>query len=267
MKSVYYCAALIGSALQSLIAGTNIVSRPVEIFEDRVPGVWLAVGREADRLPRRSLVGLFNWEDTEKRIAVPIVKLGLANAGTCIAFDFRSNALTPSFQDRLVCTLPPQACAMLAVRPVLDRPQLIATSRHITQGLLDVVEERWDAATCTLSGVSETVAGDRYELRILTCTSGCPARTFVVDSAGITGANGYELTIAPGDGVVARPDDAYANANTPDAPITTLYEPTVEDGRLVRIAFTSGSGGTITWRVTFSERTRTPPAAGRSRTP
>jgi hypothetical protein len=235
----------------------------VDLFENRVPGIWLAAGRATERLPRRRVAGLFNWESAEKRFDVPLAALDLPEAGAHIAFDLWSNALTPPFQGRLVHTLRPQSCAVLAVRPVLDRPQLIATSRHITQGLIDVTAERWEAATRTLSGVSETVAGDRYELRILTytgdsATPGRPARGFAVESAGITGANGYELTVAPGDGLAARPDDAYSNANTPDAPITTLHEPAVEEG-LVRVAFTRRQRRPGRVRVTSANVPQQPP--------
>lgn len=253
------CALLAGAALLGFAADTTIVSRQADLVANRTPGIWPVVSHATDRLPRRVVVGLFNWENTEeKRFDVPLVALGLPEAGTYIAFDLWRNALTPPFQGRLVHTLQPQGSTVLTVRPVLDRPQLIATSRHIKQGLLDVTTERWDATTRTLSGVSETVAGDRYELCILTYTNdaaapGHPARGFVVESAGITGANGYELVIAPGDGVAMRPDDAYANPNTPDAPMTTLYEPVAEKG-LVRFAFISGSGGSVSWRVTFSDR-------------
>jgi hypothetical protein len=52
---------------------------------------------------------------------------------------------------------------------------------------------------------------------------------------------------------VARPEDAYSNANTPDAPMTRLSEPKTEEG-LVRVAFTSASGGPFAWKVTFSDK-------------
>ena len=52
------------------------------------------------------------------------------------------------------------------MRPAVDHPQLISTSRHITQGVVDVAEENWDAAEKALSGVSRVVGGDPYELRI-----------------------------------------------------------------------------------------------------
>jgi hypothetical protein len=96
--------------------------------------------------------------------------------------------------------------------------------------------------------VSQAVAGDRTELRILTHAA---APVGAVAAAAVTMANGYELAIAPGDGLVTRPDDAYTHANTPGAPFTTLFEPAPEEG-LLRFAFISGTGGPVAWRVTFS---------------
>jgi hypothetical protein len=238
--------------LRQTLPSHSAVARPVDLFENRIPGLWLVTDAATLRHPRRDVVGLFNWDSKEKSVDEPLAQLGLTGDGEQIAFDLWSNSLTPPFKGRLAQTLPPQSCRVLAVRPVLDRPQLISTSRHITQGIVDVEQERWDAATRTLSGVSQTVANDPYELRVLTYT-GTGAPIGAVASASVTGSNGYELTITPGDGLVVRPDDAYANANTPDAPMTRLLEPKTEEG-LVRVSFTSGSGGAVAWTVTFSDK-------------
>ena len=237
--------------LKRTMPSHSAAARPVDLFENRIPGIWTVSDAATVGHPRRDLVGLFNWDSTEKAFDRPLADLGLPAGGEWIAFDFWANSLTPPFKGRLAQTLRPQSCAVLAVRPVLDRPQLISTSRHITQGLVDVTEERWDARTRTLSGVSHVVANDPYELRVL--TYGADASIGAVASASLTCWNGYELTIAPGEGVVARPDDAYANANTPDAPMTRLFEPKAEEG-LVRVAFTCGTSGKVTWKVAFSDK-------------
>lgn len=234
---------LLKRSMPSITSRTNIVSRPVDLFENRIPGIWHATDGQRD------VIGLFNWNSAEKSFDEPLAKLGIRGDGEHIAFDYWSNALTTPFKDRLVQTLLPQSCAVLAMRRVLDRPQLISSSRHITQGLIDVSEVIWNPATRTLSGVSQVVANDRTELRILTHAT---IPVGVVESATITGDNGYELTIAPGEGLVARPDNAYANANTPDAPMTMLFEPKSEEG-LVRVAFICGTSGLVSWRVTFSD--------------
>ncbi len=55
---------------------------------------------------------------------------------------------------------------VLAVRPVLDHPFVLGTSQHVTQGIVDVVDENWNSETKTLSGVSRVIGGEDYELRI-----------------------------------------------------------------------------------------------------
>ena len=42
----------------------------------------------------------------------------------------------------------------------------MGTSRHISQGAVDVVSVEWNAAAKTLAGRSRLVGGDPYELRI-----------------------------------------------------------------------------------------------------
>jgi len=64
-------------------------------------------------------------------------------------------------------TLPPATAAVLSIRPVADRPQIISTSRHITQGLIDVTAEKWNPATSELQGAVKVVGRDPYEIRIL----------------------------------------------------------------------------------------------------
>ncbi len=65
--------------------------------------------------------------------------------------------------------LPPGGCKVLAVKHFVNDmgcPTVLSTSRHVTQGIVDLSNEKWDAATNTLSGTSRVVANDPYELRI-----------------------------------------------------------------------------------------------------
>ena len=98
---------------------------------------------------------------------VPVERLGLPEAAKYAAFDYWTNAFFPSIDKRLTATLPPHACRILAVRPTQTHPMLISTSRHVTQGMVDVTDEKWEAAATglagTLSGRSKVVGGDAYE--------------------------------------------------------------------------------------------------------
>jgi len=83
-----------------------------------------------------------------------------------LAFDYWGDAMLPAMKGRLQLTVPAQSCRVLALRPRAGHPQLLSTSRHVTQGVVDVLEEKWNAPAKELSGRSQLVGGDPYELRI-----------------------------------------------------------------------------------------------------
>ncbi len=99
-------------------------------------------------------------------MSCPLERIGLAQTGPFIGFDFWADQFVGPFTGALESDLPPASCRILAVRPVSGQPQVISTSRHITQGVVDLLEETWDAAVRELRGVSRVVANDPYELRI-----------------------------------------------------------------------------------------------------
>ena len=90
---------------------------------------------------------------------------------------------------------------MLALRPVQEHPQLLSTSRHVTQGMLDVLNEEWDPQQRQLHGRSRVVGGDHYELRI---TTACPNRAWrlTAEVSAADQAAGVTVSAAQGrDGI------------------------------------------------------------------
>jgi len=140
-------------------------ARPADLFDEPVPAVWTVSDSRSG--PRRDVVALFNWEGGERSFDYPVEKLGLTAKTEYAAFDFWANILVPSFTDNLKFKVGPHGCAILSVKPVIDRPQLLSTSRHVTQGIVDVLVEKWNRRSGSLSGVSKVVGGDAYELRFL----------------------------------------------------------------------------------------------------
>ena len=82
-------------------------------------------------------------------------------------FFFWENKYLGRMKGILSQTLQPASCKVLACRPVRNYPQVISSSRHITQGLIDIVNEHWDSNAKRLCGKSKVVKGDCYELRII----------------------------------------------------------------------------------------------------
>ena len=203
--------------LKRTMPSHGLPARPVDLFEHDLPGVWLLTD---DRHPvRRDVIGLFNWDQSEKTFTDSLAKIGLDPKTEYVAFDYWKNSLGPVIKDKLQVTVLAQSCSVLAVRPVANHPQLISTSRHITQGIVDVLDEKWDAASKTLSGRSKVVGSDPYELRIVLPNNGVASEVWAAKTAKISG--GLTATIA-------------------------------QDKSLARITIQPSNSGEISWSVKFS---------------
>jgi hypothetical protein len=110
------------------------------------------------------VVGFTNWrsEATTRKISL-VDKLGLSSASGYIAFDFWNQKLLGVFDDELELTIEPHDTRVLAIHPALNRPQLVANSRHIT-GAYSIWNQQWDSANSKLTGTSQSIAGENYKL-------------------------------------------------------------------------------------------------------
>jgi len=140
------------------------LARPVDYFDNVLPTTWLVT--DTRQAVRRDVIGVFNQETNALTIDYSCAKLGLDSGKKYYAFDFWANSPVTAIQDEFKCEVPPTSCRIIAVRGVEDHPVLVSTSRHVTQGMVDVTGEEWNAARKTLSGVSQIVGNDSYELRV-----------------------------------------------------------------------------------------------------
>lgn len=151
--------------LRHTMPSHSLKPRPADLFEQKIPRIWLLTDDASG--VRRDVVALYNWDDKKAaRIEYPLEKIGLESGRRYVGFDFWANAFVEPFSGMVRATLPAGGCKILSLRPVSDVPQLAGTSRHITQGIIDVRQENWDQATKSLMGTSDVVGGDPYELRI-----------------------------------------------------------------------------------------------------
>jgi hypothetical protein len=150
-------------------------ARPVDLFNEDLPKIWHLTTRsnrnssaqQSLDVPAREIVAFYNWDDKNPlKIEPTPAWIGLPEAKEYVAFDFWDKKFFGTFTDKISVEIPAGSCLVLAVRPVVEHPILLSTSQHVTQGIVDVIEEHWNPETKTLSGVSRVVAGDPYELRI-----------------------------------------------------------------------------------------------------
>lgn len=155
--------------LKRTMPSHTLQARPVDLFDEPLARIWQLT--DTRRTPRLDVVGLYNWNDGDYSFDIPASRLGLSADKLHAAFDFWANAMIPPFKGSLAGKLPKHTCQVLAIREVTDHPMVLSTSRHITQGVVDILAETWDPAARTLAGTSRVVAGDPYELRVPTTSS------------------------------------------------------------------------------------------------
>jgi hypothetical protein len=206
--------------LRRTMPSHSLTPRPADLFEQKIPRIWLLTDDASG--VRRDGVALYNWDDKQSaRIEYPLEKIGLEAGKRYVGFDFWANAFVEPFSGIVRATLPAGGCKILSLRPVSDVPQLVGTSRHITQGIIDVKKEAWDAPAKSLNGTSEVVGGDPYELRIAAMKN---------------------------DGVWQF---RSAQVSEADRQAGVTIQRLSQDGPYLRIVIDSKSNRTVDWKIAF----------------
>ena len=173
------------------------MARPVDYFDSIMPAIWMVT--DARHTVRRDVLGLFNWETNSQSMVCTAAKAGLDSSKTYHAFDFWSDAPVQSFSREFKFEVPAESCRVIAVRPEQGRPVLVSTSRHVMQGMIDVMDEKWSARTKVLSGISQLVGNDAYQLRIAGLNDG--RKNFRLLSAAVSAQDqAAGVSIAPETG-------------------------------------------------------------------
>ena len=150
------------------IPAHGLPARPVDVFEQQIARIWIVT--DTRQTVRRDVVAYYNWDKDRAEISATPERIGLPPAKEYVGFDFWANKFIPPFSGALTATLPGASSRIMAIRPVSEFPQLLSTSRHVTQGIVDVTDEKWSAKS-QLSATSKMVGNDPYELRIVVPSS------------------------------------------------------------------------------------------------
>jgi hypothetical protein len=135
--------------------------RPVDIFENPMPNIWHLSDKGYN------VFSFCNWFNEVLPVDVEASYAGLNPEKRYIAFDFWNNRFIGSVKGHIKLVVPSIDCRVISMRECDDtKPVLVSTSRHVASPVFDVQKENWNEKAHTLSGVSKTVPGDDYELRI-----------------------------------------------------------------------------------------------------
>jgi hypothetical protein len=144
----------------------GLCARPIDLFESTLAKVWHLTSGKG--LQRKDVIGLFNWDDKKSEtVRVELNNLDLPDdSGTYVGFDYWENKFVPPFSGVLEAQLRPSSCRVISIRPLCNFPVLVSTSRHVTQGIVDIEKQSWNSRKKEMQGTSKVVGEDPYELRI-----------------------------------------------------------------------------------------------------
>ncbi len=126
---------------------------PVDLFDADIPTTF--VWHVERPFAAWSVVAFFNPSLTtavERRFALS--RLGLETGRVYLAFDFWKQRLVGEVTNELRVTVEPGSVTLLALHAAAGTPQVLSTSRHVTQGAIELEGVQWNATERTLSGMS-----------------------------------------------------------------------------------------------------------------
>jgi len=104
-------------------------------------------------------VALFNFDDSAKPIEVDFAALGIDATEKYAAHEFWRQEWLGVKEKGLSLTVPAHTVRLVSLRAVRPHPQFVGDDRHLTQGAVELEDERWDAARRELTLRVKAVAG------------------------------------------------------------------------------------------------------------
>jgi alpha-galactosidase len=139
--------------LKQITPSHGVAAVPVDLFDADIPTTFVL--RIERPFGAWSVVALFNPElDAAVERRFSLARLGLDPAKTYLAFDFWRQRLVGEIENELAARIEPGSVTLLALHAATGAPQLLSTSRHVTQGAIELEDVRWNAAVGEFSGVS-----------------------------------------------------------------------------------------------------------------
>lgn len=110
------------------------------------------------------VAAVFNWGDETAAQGLSFAEdLGLEADRDYAVFNFWDQKFEGLLRNGLSAEIPAHGTRVFVIKPVLDHPQVIATSRHIT-GTVSLKSLAWDEGNLALKGASAIVPHDDYSL-------------------------------------------------------------------------------------------------------
>ncbi len=122
-----------------------------------------------------NVVDVLNLQEESKEYELRLDGDLYLDVGEYHLYDFTKKRYLGYSDTKLSLKLEPCESRVVSVRKKLNRPQLISTSRHVTQGAAELENMVWSDADLTLTLTSKLVAGDEYTVTVYVPENYAPA--------------------------------------------------------------------------------------------
>ena len=142
-----------------------VPAHPMDIRSTASDGRTVIVNLAVERPDMRyNAVDVVNLSTEPATVRVSLgADLGL-DEGPYLVYDYWNRAFLGAYAEDFEVELKPCASRIFAVKRAQAEPQVLSTSRHISQGALDIASVRYDADKKALIGDSNVVGGEPYEV-------------------------------------------------------------------------------------------------------
>jgi len=168
--------------------------RPVSLYPyfDRIP-VWnLRVTRPFGSW---NVVALFNFGDSEARVAASFAELGLDLTRRHTAYEFWRQEWMGLVEKGLDLAIPAHTVRLVALWEYADRPQFVGDDRHLTQGAVELENQVWDDVKNVLRVDIKAVGG--FPLKFAVSVPG----GFVRTSVAVPGMDDVKVSAVGAEGL------------------------------------------------------------------
>jgi hypothetical protein len=183
--------------LRRILPAWGRAARPLDLFEKQSPEIFAL--KVEGGFEDWQVLAYFNWdEQAHASRDFDLARLGLNGAKRYLLRDFWSEEwLGPAHPGVPIrIDIPPSSVRLLAVREMKDVPQLLGTSRHFTQGAVELKDVRWDAQARRLSGRALGAPQTRWDMFVHVPAGWVPDRKGRVEFsiAGLSADPNYAVT-------------------------------------------------------------------------
>jgi len=155
---------------QRVLPPLAVPGRPLDLWENQPYMVWGMAPGEADG--PYSLFGVFEFQGRhgDQKMAINLDEVAARSRSwrnkpaeapaAWLLWDFWKQKLYTVDGASLTIDVPMKSCSVFSLRPMTGRPQLLGTSGHFSQGVLETGDIRWDDRHHRLTGKARGNGGD-----------------------------------------------------------------------------------------------------------